>query len=107
MAGAFADGVEGDLEDDAGLDFEAVAFFGNRQGKEFVGEFGDFGIGEAGVGFAEGGELVGGFVAEGEGVVAQDAAPFAMAVFHRGDDDIKGGEAFLSFTQLPPRRPGE
>ena len=29
VAGAFADGVEGDFQDDAGLDFEAVAFFGD------------------------------------------------------------------------------
>ncbi len=106
MAWAFADGIEGDLEDDAGLDFEAVAFFGNRQGEEFVGEFGDLLVGEAGVGFAECGELAGGFIAEGEGVVAQDAAPFSVAVFDGGDDDIEGGEAFFEFHPTPAAAAG-
>ena len=97
MAGAFADGVEGDFEDDEGVDFDAVAGLREGGGEEFVGEGGDFEVGEAGVGFADGGESAGFFIAHGEGVVAQDAAPFAVAVFHGGDDDIECGEALFEF----------
>ena len=97
MAGAFADGVEGDFEDDEGFDFDAVAGLREGGGEEFVGEGGDFEVGEAGVGFADGGEGACFFIAHGEGVVAQDAAPFAVAVFHGRDDDIECGEAFFEF----------
>ena len=106
VARAFADGIEGDFENDARFDLEPVAFFGNHQTEEFVGEFGDFVVGEAGVGFAERGELVGGFVAQGEGVVAQDASPFAVAVFDGGYHDIESGEAFFEFHPTPTASAG-
>ena len=97
MAGAFADGVEGDFEDDEGFDFDAVAGLREGGGEDLVGEGSNFEVGEAGVGFADGGEGARFFIAHGEGVVAQDAAPFAVAVFHGGDDDIERGEAFFEF----------
>ena len=70
VARAFSDGIEGDFENHERLDFEAIAFFGNGGREEFVGEFGDLGVGESGVGFSQSDELAGRFIAEGEGVVA-------------------------------------
>jgi hypothetical protein len=57
-------------------------------------------------GFASSGKAAGGFVAHGEGVVAQNAASLAVTVFHCGHDDIERGEAFLSLIHARPRRPG-
>ena len=47
------DVVEGDFEDAEGLDGAEVAVVFERVGLEPVGQFGDLGVGDAGVGFAD------------------------------------------------------
>jgi len=71
--------------------FEGVLF-------EELGEMGDFGVGDAGVGFADVEEVaVGG--ADGEGVVAEERSAASVAVFGASNDDIEGGK--LSFELDP------
>ena len=53
VARAAHDVVEGDFEDDEGLDGAEVALVFERVGFEEFGEVGDFGVGDAGVGFAD------------------------------------------------------
>ena len=53
MTPAGLDGVESDFDDDAGFDFNSVAFAGLCQGKKFRGQLRDLGIGESGVGLAD------------------------------------------------------
>ena len=68
-----------------------------------VGQLGDLGIGDAGVGFADVEQFAGAGevgAAHGEGVVAEQAGALAVAVLGAGDDDVERGEFAL---QLDPR----
>ena len=55
----------------------------------------DLGVGDTGVGFAdvqEAGATSSMGVADGEGVVGEEAATLAVPVFGGGDDNVEGGE---------------
>ena len=74
VARAAHDVVEGDFEDDERLDGAEVALVFEGVGLEEGGEVGDFGVGDAGVGFADVEEFAGAGevgAADGEGVVAR------------------------------------
>jgi len=85
--------VEGDLEDDGGFDvaLEAAVFGGVLE--KILSEFTDLDIREAGVGFANVDETT--VVSHGEGVIGEQTAALAVAVFGDGDDDVEGGERAL------------
>lgn len=85
------DGVESDFEDDGGFDpvHAALGFEGGAL--EVFGEVFDFFVGEAGIGFADGDEFVGAFVADGEGVVGEDFGAASVALLSGDDDAVEGG----------------
>src|SRR5258708_7400968 len=58
---------------------------------------GDFGVGQAGIGFTHVEQLVS--IADGEGVIAEHAGALAVSPLDSGDDNIKSGQ--LAF-QLQP-----
>ena len=91
VAGAAHDVVEGDFEDDEGLDGAEVAAVFEGVELEELGEFGDLDVGDAGVGFADVEEFAV-EVADGEGVVGEELGAAAAAVFGAGDDDVEGAE---------------
>ena len=94
VAGAAHDVVEGDFEDDEGLDGAEVALVFEGVGFEECGKVGDLGVGDTGVGFAYVEEFAVG-AADGEGVIAEQAGALAVAVLGSGDDDVEGGELAL------------
>lgn len=97
VAFAGLDSVEGDFEHDVGHDEAAAAEVFERVFEKVLGEGGDLGVGEAGVGFADGEEAIGGVVADGEGVVTKHAAALAVALLDSDDHDVKGGIGFFEF----------
>lgn len=97
MAGGSADGVEGDFEDEVGFDVVFAAVFAEGVALEVLGEFFDFVVGEAAVGFADDAEGAGVCVADGEGVRGEDVGSVAMALLGDGDDAIEGGHDAFEF----------
>jgi hypothetical protein len=92
------DDVERDFEHGVGDDGAITAVDLERVGEEVFGELGDLDVGQAGIGFADGEQAVVVFlVSDGEGVVAEDIAAFAVAVFDADHDDVEGGVGLLEF----------
>ena len=108
VAGGAHDVIEGDFEDNEGLDSAEVAVVDEGVGFEEGGQGGDFLVGEAGVGFANVFEGLVGIVgvADGEGVIAEDVGAAAVTVFDAGDDYIQGGEFALELEPGEAGRPG-
>src|SRR5437763_16295668 len=85
--------VESDFENDVRFDAALVAEVFDRVGQEIVGELADLDVGQAGIGFADVDEAL--VVTDGEGVIGEEAATLAMAVFGEGDHDVEGGQRTL------------
>ncbi len=100
------DVVEGDFEDAEGFDGAEVAVVLEGVRGEPGGELGDFGVGDAGVGFADVEEGAGG-VLNGEGVVAEEAGAAAVAELCAGDDDVEGSEFALELDPGEAAATGE
>lgn len=97
VARAFADRVESDFKDDKRFNLDPVASLGDGAGKELVGECRNIQISKACVGFADDSERAGFIVSDGEGIVAEDAVAFPVAIFRMSHHDIECGKAFFEF----------
>jgi len=96
VAGAAHDVVEGDFEDAEGFDGAEVAVVFEGVGLEPSGEFEDFGVGDAAVGFAYVQEFAV-WAADGERVVGEQAGALAVAILGACNDDVEGGELAFEF----------
>src|SRR2546423_9382799 len=85
--------VESDFENDVRFDAALVAEVFDGMGQEIVGELADLDVGQAGIGFADVDEAL--VVTDGEGVIGEEAAAFAVAVFGEGDHDVERGQRTL------------
>ena len=83
MSSAWLNDIKRDFQDDIRLNFEISASLMNRPAQEMPGQFGDFGIGQAGIRFADRFQL----------------APTTT--------QSRVASAFFNFNQASPLRPGE
>src|SRR2546423_1606723 len=96
--------VESDFENDSWFDAALVAEIFDGVSQEVFGKLADFHVGQAGVGFADVDQAL--VVAHGEGVVGEEPAAFAVAIFGEGDHDIERGERALELHPELPTTPG-
>ena len=89
------DHVERDLDDDGRLDHVVAPVAGDRVVLEPARHLGDLGVGQPAVGLADVDQPVVVGVADGEGVIAQDAVALAVADLDADDDAIDGGQRLL------------
>src|SRR6187200_2850380 len=97
MAPRAHDPVERDLDDDLRNDGPVAPEVLERDPLEVLGHRGDLSIGKAGVGLADGEQaalrVIG--LADGKRVVAENAAPLAVAPLDADDDAVERGERLL------------
>ena len=92
--------VERDLQHDFWLDQQPHALILNRVLQEPLRHLGDFNVGEAGISFPDIQQPVA--VAHRECVIAQNADPLPVTVFHGSSDHIQRSQFALEFE---PRFP--
>ena len=82
-------GIERDFEHGIGLHFTIAAVIRDRLLFEMLGQLGDLDVGQSAVGFSNRQQFARGFVAHGEGIIAQDMIAFAVAEFRGDHDDVE------------------
>ena len=95
MTVAGLNSVEGDFQDRVWLNFEVTPVLANGLPSKMRGELRDFSIGKASVRFADGFQFTGFFITNSKGIVAQDFAPLAVAIFSPHHDAIECGKGLL------------
>ncbi len=91
--------VEGDFEDDGGLNLvDSSGEFLNGGFLEMIGELFDFMVGEPGVGFSDGAQFSRCFVSDGEGVVGEDSGTFAVSLLGGDDHAVESGHDAFEFA---------
>ena len=95
MALARIDGVEGNLENDVGLDdVNASRFFDRARLKMFC-QFFDLDVCESGVGLSDDAKFIGIFLTNCERVVTENMGAFAVSLLRFYNDNIECGHGFL------------
>lgn len=95
MAITFLNRIEGDFDDNGRFNFDAVSLARRCQILELCGKVFNLDICQARIRLSYGQEFVAGFVAYGEGIVAEHFASASMSVFDGDDDHIEGSKLFL------------
>ena len=106
VAFAGLDAVEANLQHQIGHDGAAAPLVVEGMLFEMGGEFLDFEICQAAVGFTDHFQLPGGLILDCEGVVTQHMAAFAMALLGGGDHDIKTEGTGFEFQPRLAAAPG-